>query len=72
MLAEGCYGSSNGRIDFLSYWAWALMKQGRALEVEAILERRADHLTKQDPEFCFTFACVLGSLGNAMEENGFK
>ena len=39
------------------------MKQGRAGNAEALLESRADHLTNNDAEFCYTFACVLGFLG---------
>ena len=62
MLSEGCY-ASGGHIQFLNHHAWALMKQGRREDAEAVLEMHNDDRTKQDLEYCFTFACVLGSLG---------
>ena len=62
-VAAGCFEASNGEVLFLCYWTWAVLKQGDAVEAEAILDRYGDYRGKKSPEFCYTVACVLAALG---------
>jgi hypothetical protein len=60
MVAEGCFESSEAKLTFGCYWAWALMKQGRALEARAALDKVPYTCAA---ELLFTSACVLCATG---------
>src|SRR5688572_6885882 len=62
MVADGCLAlvTDVTKIPFACHHAWALLKQGRAPEARATLDKVSYTCA---PELLFTSACVLCALG---------